>query len=167
MLVPAIDSTEYGYTIRGYFQQVGNIEKQDVTFVWGDQEYWINRQQDIDEHYSLVPVTEERPWQLLGLWHDPVFWAQDPVVFSTRRSDIADFTFVMNDRSETLVIPESSEGSCINFVFDANRKFTFWEYFEVGSPEDADGTYTVGFDCGFGVKPANVVVSFQMVSPGE
>lgn len=162
MVAPAIGETEYGYTIRGYFAPVGNIQKQDVTFVWGDQEYWVNRQRDLDDHYSFVPVTEERPWQLMGLWHDPNFWDQDPIVFSTRHSDLVDFHFLMDDGSTNLVIPESSEGACIEFVFDAANTFTYWEYFEEGHPEQADGTYTVGFDCGFRVRPADVFVSFDM-----
>jgi len=167
MVVPAISDIEDLYTTRGYFTQVGNVLPRDVTIFSEGTEYWINRKMDDPEPFGLVPVTDPHPDQVLDLWADEAFWGRDPITISTADTSYGTgFTFRLADDSDQLVVPDDPTGLYeITFLFDVTDTFTFWEYLENGQPEDADGVFTVGFDCGYRILFPDVVISIEQVNP--
>ncbi len=169
MIVPAISDTEAVYTTRGYFDTVGNICPRDVTIFSDTTECWINRKLDDPIPYGLIPVTESHPDQVLDLWADENFWGRYPITISSDEVSLGtDFTFNMSSGSETLEIPDSLSGSyVIAFEFDVTDRFTFWEYLETLDSTDADGVFTVGYDCGYRILFPNVEISFTEEEEGE
>lgn len=173
MIIPALSEMEANYRTRGYFTAVGSIEPRDVTFYddnetdddeSDDTESWINRQTDTDNPYELVSVTDEHPFQVLDLWSDDDFWGRDPVTISTEDELGTDFSFTMSDDSLGLMIPDAAEGIYeITMGFDVTDRFTFWEYLENGGAADADGSFTVGYDCGYRILFPNVL--FEIDAP--
>lgn len=162
MIIPAVAATEASYRTRGYFAQVGNIELRDVTVFSGDAEFWINRQTDTANPYELVAVSETHPFQVLDLWSDDEFWGRDPVTISTADDFGTDFRFELADGTTGLTIPESTDELFeIELAFDVSDRFTFWEYLANGVAADADGDFTVGFDCGYRILFPNVEITVE------
>jgi hypothetical protein len=164
LIVPAISDTEKVYVTRGYFDTVGNIVPRDVTILLDSGEFWINRKLDDPVPFGLIPVTTSHPDQVLDLWHDDNFWGRYPITISTADTLLGtDFTFNMIGGGN-LVIPDSLTGTyIISFEFDVTDRFTFWEYLETLNPADADGTFTVGYDCGYRILFPNVRISFTQL----
>lgn len=168
------------YTMRGYFDTVGDIEPRDVTVFWddpdddpdaGEQEYWIDRQMDHDTPFGLVSVDdEERPWQTFDLWADENFWGRDPVTISTSEEFRANFgtgfDFELAEGTEDFTIPEDPEGVYeVAFEFDVQETLTWWEYLEevdgAVDTESADGLFALGFDSGYRFFFPRVMISME------
>jgi len=162
LIVPAISDTEAVYSTRGYFDSVGNIFPRDVTFFSDTTECWVNRKLDDPDPFGLISVTNSHPDQVLDLWADENFWGRYPITISSADTSLGtDFTFNMAGGGGTLVIPDSLSGSyIISFEFDVTDRFTFWEYLETLDLTDADGIFTVGYDCGYRILFPNVEISF-------
>ncbi len=162
MIVPAIIDTELVYSTRGYFDSVGNIFPRDVTIFSDTTENWVNRKLDDPNPFGLVPVTNSHPDQVLDLWADENFWGRYPITISSADTSLGtNFTFNMAGGEGILVIPDSLSGSYIvSFEFDITDRFTFWEYLETLDSADADGKFTVGYDCGYRILFPNVEISF-------
>lgn len=176
MIIPALGDTEATiYTTRGYFDDVGNVQPRDVTIFSEGTEYWINRQTDSDDPYGLVAVTEDHPFQVLDLWSDENFWGteddpREPLTICTEDVDTdtctgselgTELTFNMEDEAG-LTIPDTASGLyTITMTFDVANRFTFWEYLENGLAADADGIYTVGYDCGYRIFFPDVTITME------
>jgi hypothetical protein len=160
--VPAISDTETVYATRGYFDTVGNVYPRDVTIFSDTTECWVNRKLDDPDPFGLIPVTESHPFQVLDLWADENFWGRYPITISTADTSFGtSFSFNMAGEEGTLVIPDSLTGSyVVSFEFDVTDRFTYWEYLETLQTSDADGTFTVGYDCGYRILFPNVQISF-------
>jgi hypothetical protein len=162
MIVPAISDTETVYVTRGYFDTVGNVYPRDVTIFSDTTECWVNRKLDDPDPFGLIPVTNSHPFQVLDLWADENFWGRYPITISTADTSLGtDFTFNMAGSGGTLVIPDSLSGSyVVSFEFDVTNRFTYWEYLETLETSDADGIFTVGYDCGYRILFPNVEILF-------
>ncbi|MDY7031793.1 MAG: hypothetical protein SVY10_07780 [Thermodesulfobacteriota bacterium] len=169
MIIPAISDTEENYNTRGYFDTVGNCVKRDVTVFYDsdedgtEEEYWIDRKNDSPTAFELISVENSHPDQVLDLWADEDFWDRDPVTISTDDTSYGtDFRFELADGSSGLTISESTSGLyTVTLNFDVSFTFTFWEYLETGDSAEADGTFMVGFDCGYRIMFPNVVISVE------
>jgi hypothetical protein len=162
LIVPALSDTQAVYITRGYFDTVGNVVPRDVTIFSDTTECWIDRQIDGADPYGLIPVTNSHPFQVLDLWADDNFWGRYPITISSADISLGtDFTFNMSTGGEALVIPDSLSGAyVILFEFDVTNRFTFWEYLETLDSADADGVFTVGYDCGYRILFPDVQISF-------
>ncbi|MFT4975289.1 MAG: hypothetical protein ACI8S6_001176 [Myxococcota bacterium] len=99
---------------------------------------------------------------MLDLWHDEDFWERDAVTISTDGSYGSygtDFRFSV-DGGGPLVISDDPEASyTVEMRFDLPERFTWWEDLPTGDPAEADGTFTVGSDCGLRILFPDVLIN--------
>lgn len=153
LVIPAIDADEADYNTRNFFYDIGDALVRDVAIEHADEWNWISR-----EDWSVAPFSGDRPVNVLDLWSSEAFWERDPITISTENS--SEFGLNFNFDGDPLVIPENPDGLYqIEMAFNVANTFTYWEYLEHDSLDDADNKFTVGEDCGYRIMFPPVTIT--------